>query len=193
MKGLALVLMLSSFSVFAQDCDKAGSIISFSKDVEEADQKLMLKELKHWYKEKVSKKEAESTMMESRMVADYPLNCEMKGNESVCKGNQFIQRPILQLKEGDKKSKNPYLAQVFSKKEGKIEKITLEPYGLGGSAFVVHKIKKDGTKVQYKIDTNLSAANNPIAVIDESKGKIEYAQLQSFGASFGINSSVGFW
>lgn len=191
MRGLALFLLLSSFSAFAQDCDKVGSIVSFSKDVEKADQKLMLKELKNWYKEKVSKKDVDTTMMEFRSVADYPLKCEMKDTEYVCQGNKLIQRPILQLKEGDKKSKNPYLAQVFSKKDGKIEKIELEQYGMGGTAFVVHKTKKDGSKVQYKIDTNLSAANNPIAVIDESKGQIEYAELRNLGVNLGFNNGLG--
>lgn len=191
MRGLALILLLSSFSAFAQDCDKIGSIVTFSEDVKQADQKLMLKELRGWYKEKVSKKEAESTLMESRTVADYPLNCEMKDNETVCKGSQYILRPVLPLKEGDKKSKNPYLAQVFSKKDSKIEKVELEGSGMGGFVYVVHKLKKDGSKIQYKINTNLSAANNPIAVIDESKGKVEYAQLYSLGASFSSNGYVG--
>lgn len=195
MRGLALLLLLSSFSAFAQDCSLAGSVIKLSSDIDKADQKIKMKELRDWYKEKVTKEEAESPYFESRSVYNFPLDCENPnkyGEEPICKGHAIVNRNVLPLKAGDKKSKNPYLAQVFSKKDGKIDRVDLESYGMGGQVFVVHKTLKDGSKVHYKINTNLSANFNPVEVIDEKKGQIETSRLSSLmGFNMGFNNGIG--
>lgn len=188
------------------DEESKGSIMELTQDVIEADSKMNHKKLNKWFKQKVAKDDKSNVYGEFRYTADFPLQCEKSddkmvegvwtyGGQGNCKGYKMINREVNPLKEGSKKSENKFLAQVFSKKDGEIKRVehVAQQKGMGQAEFyIVHKQLKNGDKVKYKIDPNINAAYNPIEIVNETKKKIEGAQLLqmgfAMGGGFGMNN-----
>jgi hypothetical protein len=98
----------------------------------------------------------------------------------------------VQLKEGEKKSNNKFLAQVFSKEDGKIMRVEKQNIMMTGEVFIVHKKLKNGENVVYVIDPKINAGHNPIQISHIEQKKVEFYQPQNLGISMGINSGFGF-
>ncbi len=212
MKFMSVLLVLSSLSAFAQEncLESNSSIIQLDKSIKDADHKLKLKELNAWYKEKNQIEDNESPYLVSKVISPYPMKCESNTEKTFldmtfvlsssgkCEGAKEYSKSIFPLKKGDKKTNNPLLAQIFSKKDGKIEDIQIMAGGYVGMSKVyqVRKAMKGGGKVTYMIDTSINPALNPISVLDEKSGKVEITKQMtklgfSGGISMGNNNGIG--
>ena len=209
MRIFSVLLVVSSFSAFAQeDClEKNNSIIQLDKSIQQADHKLKLNELNAWYKEKNQIEDNDSPYLVSKVISPYPMKCGSEktflgitfylSSSKGCEGAQEISKSIFPLKKGDKKSINPLLAQIFSKKDGKIEDIQILAGGYFGlsKVYQVRKAMKGGGKITYMIDTSVNPALNPISVLDEKLGKVEITKqmtkMGSGGISMGNNNGMG--
>lgn len=203
---LSFLLLLNATSVFAQEVceDEKNSIIELSKDVKKADQKLRMKNLMKWYNSRVETEEDEIPYIVNTKIVDLSApDCSTTKTffgisyitNADCKKGEESQRIVAPLRKGDKKSDNKFLAQVFSKKDGKITLVEEIPGMMSGKMFVVHKKLKNGNVIRYSINTAINPALNPVQVLDSGKKKMEFSHSMnktfSIGASFGTNNGLG--
>lgn len=209
MKFLTLfsfLILLNATSVLAQEIceDEKNSIIELSEDVKKADQKMKMKSLMKWYKTNVEAEEDDSPYMVTDTIVDMSLNDCTKSSDFMgmkfvmvnpgCENSKTHQKLVTPLKKGEKKSNNKFLAQIFSKKDGKILLVDEIPAMFSGKTFIVHKKLKDGRIVQYSINTGVNPALNPVQVIDETKKKAQTSVGQKtgfVGAGFSMNNGIG--